>query len=280
MAPFINGFTDHTTNTGEVEIAYSVGPDNGPTLLMLHGVTSRRDGFRMLFDSLTKNYRVIAMDQRGHGFSGHTPGHYMTPDHGRDIRFFMENVCKESTLVWGHSMGGANAVSMAGDPPEQLRALVLEDPALFGRKRPASNSKTPSRNQFQVNLGLIDEGLSKEELISRLRIENPNEPEWMAPWKADCLTQMDLEILRTTAEGKYKSGGDPVDTLAKITCPVLVVQADPTAGGILPDDYLASVLPDRDDFSAIKIEGAGHNINRDQPEKMLEVVEPWLAAQA
>lgn len=82
MALLMNGFADHTIDTGEVEIAYSVGPDNGPTLLMLHGVTSRRDAFNKLFDSLTKNYRVIAADQRGHGNSGHTPGHYMTPDHG------------------------------------------------------------------------------------------------------------------------------------------------------------------------------------------------------
>jgi len=43
MALLLKGFTDHTINTGEVEIGYSVGPDNGPTLLLLHGATSRRD---------------------------------------------------------------------------------------------------------------------------------------------------------------------------------------------------------------------------------------------
>ena len=41
MALLLHGFTDHTINTGEVEIGYSVGPDNGSTLLLLHGVTSR-----------------------------------------------------------------------------------------------------------------------------------------------------------------------------------------------------------------------------------------------
>jgi len=279
MPPLLNGFADHTINTGDVEIAYSVGPDNGPTLLLLHGVTSRRDGFREVLDTLTKDYRVITMDQRGHGFSGHTPGHYLTPDHGRDIRFVLENVCKEPTLVWGHSMGGANAVSMAGDAPEQLIALVLEDPAMFGRVRPASNSKTPSRSQFQVNLELVEEGLTTEEMIVRQKATNPNHPEWVAAWKADCLAQMDIDLLRITASGEYKHGGEPVDALAKIGCPVLLVQADPTAGGILPDDYLAAMLPDRDGFSTTKIEGAGHNINRDEPEKLLAVVMPWLAAQ-
>ena len=41
MVLLLNGFTDHTIDTGEVEIAYSTGPDNGPTLLLLHGLTDR-----------------------------------------------------------------------------------------------------------------------------------------------------------------------------------------------------------------------------------------------
>ncbi len=278
MPLLLTGFTDHSIDTGEVEIAYSIGPDNGPTLLLLHGVTSRRDGFTMLLDALTQDYRVVTMDQRGHGYSGHTPGHYMTPDHGRDIRFFMENVCKEPTLVWGHSMGGANAVSMARDPPGQLRALVLEDPAMFGRTRPASNGKNPTKSQFQVNLELVEQNLSTEEMISRQIETNPGEPEWVAPWRTECLSQMDIDLLRTTAAGTYRGAGEPIDSLAKIKCPVLLVQADPTAGGILPDDYLTAMLPDREDFSTAKIEGAGHNINRDNPAGLLAVVMPWLAA--
>ena len=45
MNLLIDGLEHHTTDTGEVEIGYSVGPVNGPPLLLLHGVTSRRDGF-------------------------------------------------------------------------------------------------------------------------------------------------------------------------------------------------------------------------------------------
>ena len=114
MALLLKGFTDHMINTGEVEIGYSVGPDNGPTLLLLHGATSRRDSFFRVTDSLTPNFRVIAMDQRGHGYSGHTPGHYLREDHARDIEFILKNVCKEPSIVWGHSMGGGNAIETIG----------------------------------------------------------------------------------------------------------------------------------------------------------------------
>ncbi len=83
MPLLINGFTDHTIDTGEVEIGYSVGPDNGPTLLLLHGVTSRRDGFVRVIKELVKNYRVITMDQRGHGYSG--AGHNINREHPDDM---------------------------------------------------------------------------------------------------------------------------------------------------------------------------------------------------
>ncbi len=280
MVLLLSGFTDYTIDTGEVEIAYSVGPDNGPTLLLLHGVTSRRDGFLRVIDSLVKSYRIVTMDQRGHGFSGHTPDHYDREDHARDIRFVLENVCKEPTIVWGHSMGGANAVAMAGDAPGQLKALVLEDPAVFGRKRPVSINSNPIVDSFRVFLGLIEAGLSIEEMAPKLQAANPGQQEYFASWKAECLLQMDVEILRNVVGGKARGGGEPVEALLKIPCPVLLLQADPDAGGILPDDYLAGIIPDKDDFVVAKISGAGHNINREHPEKLLSAVLPWLEAQS
>ena len=278
MPLLINGFTDESVDTGEVEIGYSVGPDNGPDLLMLHGVTSRRDGFLRVIESLTPDYRVVTMDQRGHGYSGHRPGQYDRMDHARDIRFVMENVCKGPVTVWGHSMGGGNAVGMAQDPPDNLAALVLEDAAVFPRVRPRTAGAT-TLTIFGKQLAFIDEGLSIEKMAAKLNELTPGQPEYFGPWKAECLLQMDSEILRDIVEGKTRGVDDPAAALANIKCPVLLVQADPAVGGILPDDYLASIVPGRDDFTVIKIPGAGHNINREHPEQMLEIVLPWLETQ-
>jgi pimeloyl-ACP methyl ester carboxylesterase len=279
MPLLLNGFTDHTIDTGEIEIAYSVGPDNGPTLLLLHGVTSRRDGFLRVIDTLVEDYRVITMDQRGHGLSGHASGAYEREDHARDIRFVMENVCEEPTIVWGHSMGGGNSVAMANNPPANFKALVLEDPAVFGRVRPVRANNSPTMNGFQIHLGLIEAGLSIEEMAPKLQEASPNQPEYFANWKAECLLQMDVDILRGVVGGTYRGFDDPAAMLANITVPVLLLQADPDAGGILPDDHLEGIVPDRDSFTVKKIVGAGHNINREFPELMMPVVLPWLAAQ-
>jgi pimeloyl-ACP methyl ester carboxylesterase len=277
MSLLLQGFSDETVSTGEVQIGYSVGPDNGPTLLLAHGVTSRRDSFLPVLDALTAKYRVVTMDQRGHGYSGH-PGEYAREDHARDIKFIIENVCAAPTILWGHSMGGANSIAVAIDPPAQLKALVLEDAAVFGRRRPASTNASPTMNMFKMSIDLIDSGIPVEEITSRFREAYPSWPDYIPAWKAESILQMDAEILRNVVGGNSASLGDPAEALARIKCPVLLMQADPTAGGILPDEFLAQIVPDSDDWTVVKIEGAGHNIHREHSDKLLPVVLPWLEA--
>lgn len=158
MKLLIDGFQHHTTHTGEVEIGYSVGPGDGPPLSLLHGVTSRRDGFVRVIDQLRPLFRVITMDQRGHGYSGHAPGAYGRADHARDIRHVLDTVCREPTIVWGHSMGGGNAVETAPADPSLVRALMLEDPAWFGARRPPLAEDSPVRASFRLFLELVEAG--------------------------------------------------------------------------------------------------------------------------
>ena len=278
MALLLNGFTDHTIDTGEVEIAYSTGPDNGPTLLLLHGLTDRRDAFPTVIDTLVEMHRVVAIDQRGHGYSGRTPGHYSNDDHARDIRYILENVCQSPTVVWGHSMGGANAIAMAADPPEQLKALILEDPAIFGRARSTPAGGAPVNSPFGASLELIEAGISAEEMASRIAQSEPGMPDYYAPWKAERLAQIDPEILRDVVAGRRRGVQDPKESLAKIDCPVLLMQADPDKGGILQDEFLAEITPKTGDWTVVKVVGAGHVINRNHPELALPIVMPWLAA--
>lgn len=276
MALLLKGFTDHTIDTGEVEIGYSVGRENGPPLLLLHGVTARRDIFVRVIDSLTPNFRVIAMDQRGHGYSGRTPGKYGRDDHARDIKYIIEHVCKEAPIVWGHSMGGGNSVELAGQEPALYRALMLEDPAIFSNSRPASRIETPTHVRFRKYQELLDEKLSMVEMVGRVREMIPSELDYYPAWRAETLIQMDPELLANVLEGKSRGGTEPGVSLSRIAYPVMIAQADPDAGGILPDDYLASVVPQRENFTVKKIVGAGHNISQDFPDLLLPVVLPWL----
>ena len=276
MPLMLKNFNDHKIDTGEVEIGYSVGPDNGPDLLLLHGVTSRRDSFLMVTDELVKNHRVIAMDQRGHGFSGHTPGAYSREDHARDIRFVMDNVCRGDVIVWGHSMGGGNALAMAATRPGNLKAVLLEDPALFRPGPGQRPTNSPTVRLFRLYLSLLEKDLSLEEMEPELRKANPNQPEFFGAWKAESLTQMDREILENVVSGRARGGGDPTESLNRVDCPVLICQADSDAGGILTDAHVAAIVPEKDNIAVKKIVGAGHNIHREHSELLLPVALPWL----
>jgi pimeloyl-ACP methyl ester carboxylesterase len=123
---------------------------------------------------------------------------------------------------------------------------------------------------------LIEAGVPTEDMIPKIREANPHEPVFFPAWKAECLQQMDVEVLRNVVEGKPSGGGDPLENLNRISCPILLAQADPDNGGILPDEYLASITPKRADLTVKKIIGASHNINREYPELFLPVGLPWL----
>ena len=276
MGLLLDGFTHRTIDTGEIEIGYSVGPDNGPTLLLLHGMSSRRDGFINVVEPLSKNHRIVTMDQRGHGYSSHTPGEYARENQVRDVVFVLENVCKEPAILWGHSMGGGNAASTVSKHPELATALVLEDSGLGGGAARRPSSRGSMTNIFAAHLELIESGMSAEDMAPKLQELSPNQPEYFAPWKAECLLQMDIEIIRRSVEGTRPAGGDPKEILSKIECPVLFLQADPHAGGSNTDEYLAEIIPNRENFKIEKIIGSGHNINREHTELLLPVVLPWL----
>jgi len=283
MALLLDGFAHHVVDTGEVEIGYSVGSGNGPAMLLLHGNSSRRDSFLNVAGLLSESYKVFAMDTRGHGFSSHTPGQYTTPNMVRDVVFVLRNVIKEPAIVWGHSMGGGIAAAALSENPELGLALVLEDSGVrsFGTRHPASpplgQRKSGTLSIFAQQLKAMDAGLSLEEMTTKIEEMQPGQPGYYAAWKAEVLIQLDNELLRMAVEATEVGGRDPREILDKIEVPVLFMQADPDAGGLNTDEYLAEIIPDRDNFTVTKIVGAGHNINRAHTDLMLPVVLPWLA---
>jgi hypothetical protein len=51
--------------------------------------------------------------------------------------------------------------------------------------------------------------------------------------------------------------------LSQITCPTLVIQADPSRGGVLSDDDVAHVLSLLADGLAAPLSGVGHDLGLD-----------------
>lgn len=105
------------------------GPDDGPQLLALHGLTGHGRRWRHLAERHLPDVRVVAPDLRGHGRSPWAPP-WNFEAHVRDLLGVLDAHTRGPVVVVGHSFGGALALHLAAAAPERVRALVLLDPAI------------------------------------------------------------------------------------------------------------------------------------------------------
>ena len=82
--------------------------------------------FAPLAEMLPARWRLIALDQRGHGFSDHAPS-YTRVDYLGDIARLLDHIGLRSVVLLGHSLGGANAYQFAARFPDRVSAMIIED---------------------------------------------------------------------------------------------------------------------------------------------------------
>ncbi|MEU9088411.1 alpha/beta hydrolase [Streptomyces sp. NPDC048357] len=98
----------------------------GAPLLALHGHFQNGAVFEELAREVGPAWRVIALDQRGHGESDRA-GEYTREGYVADAAALLEHVGLGPAVVLGHSLGGVNAYQLAARRPDLVRAVVVED---------------------------------------------------------------------------------------------------------------------------------------------------------
>jgi len=106
---------------------YLERPGEGPVLLFLHGLGDCADQFEPIAAHLPDTWRLLAMDQRGHGGSFKPAEDYSPLDFAADTKAFLDELDLWSVHLFGHSMGGRNALVLAAQHPERVRSLILGD---------------------------------------------------------------------------------------------------------------------------------------------------------
>ncbi len=103
---------------------------HGRPVLMLHGWTCDGTDWSWQAPELEQRYRVLVVDQRGHGRSDAPRGSYRPQVLADDAAAFLQAVVPgQAAVVFGHSMGGLVASALAVRHPELVAGLVLVDPA-------------------------------------------------------------------------------------------------------------------------------------------------------
>jgi non-heme chloroperoxidase len=108
-----------------VKLAY-VEVGQGPPLVLVHGWSSSLNWWRNNVEALSQQFRVIALDLRGHGDSDKTPSGHTIEQYARDVHELVEGLHAEDALMIGWSMGCMvlwNYVLQFGR--DQARAMVF-----------------------------------------------------------------------------------------------------------------------------------------------------------
>ncbi len=98
----------------------------GQPLMLVHGSLASHTMWKYQVEDLSKSFRVITCDLRGHGESDKgDPSNYSMKLFAEDLVGLAEGLGIEKTHLVGYSMGGLVAAQFAIDHPHRLHTLVL-----------------------------------------------------------------------------------------------------------------------------------------------------------
>jgi pimeloyl-ACP methyl ester carboxylesterase len=111
------------------------GPDDGPTVVLVHGLGGSHLNWDLFAPLLSPHARVLALDLPGFGLS--EPGERRTTVHDnvRVLDRFLAEVADTPAVLVGNSMGGMISILQTAAEPQSVSGLVLLDAAVPGPRR-------------------------------------------------------------------------------------------------------------------------------------------------
>jgi sigma-B regulation protein RsbQ len=112
------------------------------TLVFLHGWSGDREYWKNQVEVFAADYRVVALDQAGHGESGKNREHWTVSSLAGDVVSVAKALGLKRMILIGHSMGGPIALMAAERMPGKVVAVVAVDTLQNAEfKRPEEMSK-------------------------------------------------------------------------------------------------------------------------------------------
>jgi pimeloyl-ACP methyl ester carboxylesterase len=267
-------------------------------LFMVHGWMDVGASFQFVVDALQRERWVIAPDWRGYGLTtGPATDNYWFPDYMADLDFLFDHYAGQAPVdLVGHSMGGHVATLYSGVRPDRVRRLVnLEGIGMA----PTQAGEAPARyaqwmdelkslHRGDLNLRDYD---SLPQVAARLMKINPR----LAPAKAQWLAQ---HWAQRGADGRWRLLGDAAHKVVNaqlfrneevlgafqtITAPVLSVEGRESPLQTVRRHVLETYHERLKSVKNARTEvmpDAGHMLHHDQPEKLANLIESFLEAEA
>jgi pimeloyl-ACP methyl ester carboxylesterase len=264
-----------TFTTGTVDINYAASTADGPPLLFLHGVMSRWQSWLHIMPSFAPRWQIHALDFRGHGRSGRTPGAYRADDYAADVIAYVRERIGQPTVVVGHSLGAIVTIAVAADAPELVRAAVLEDPPL-GAFSDQSLGDRPENPRFRASYELARQGLSRVQIEQQLAAMDPAMDPARRRSRAQNLACLDPDVLSVLLADRSKEGYDLDARLRRIAAPVLFLRGNLDHGAAVDVGRADRAVALMRDCTHVYFPGAGHGIKEAQPIEYGQVIHAFL----
>lgn len=272
-------------------VVHEWGPEDGPTVMCLHGFLDHGRSFAPVAEALSSELRVVVPDMRGHGESGWVGagGYYHFYDYFQDVMRVLDAVRPASLTLVGHSMGGSIATGVAAmlgdglsgllllegmgplytrleDTPNRLRRWchALGQPGVNGdvEHRRAARRPMPDLSVAAERLGRANPRLSPERALQLAESFTEPGPDGVR-WRYD--------PLHRTPSAKPFVTGEAEAMWGAVRAPTLSVFG---SEGLMPED-LADRHAQVADLRAGYVAGAGHNIHHERPE-LVATAARWM----
>ena len=249
-----------------------------PPIVFLHGGGLNAHTWDLVCAALRGDHHCVALDQRGHGESEWSPQmDYSTESHVGDLEAFIDMLRLERFVLVGMSLGGANALAWAGQHSRRLAGLVLVDvgPDMRTegiRKIAAFTSEAtplPSVDEF-VERALAFNPRRNRELLRRSLLHNLRRmPDGRFMWKYDQRhrgkVDPDAAARRRTLLWSAVDG---------VECPTLIVRG--AQSDVFHDEDAERLAARLRQGRWVRIEGAGHTVQGDNPADLLVTLRAFL----
>ncbi|MFE9580035.1 alpha/beta fold hydrolase [Nocardia sp. NPDC006044] len=233
----------------------------GRTVLALHGHMSDAESFSGLAERLAPGSRLIALDQRGHGFSDRAAD-YSRAGYIADIAALLDHLQLESVVLLGHSLGGINAYQFAARHPERVEAFIDADgPASLG---------LDGQNPLQFVLSLPYAAPTRQELVDGMGsmatmfgnlVRERADGSWSLPFHP-----------RDIVDSENQVHGDHWADWLATTCPALLIRA---THGVIPREQAEAMIERRPNTRMIELD-TDHFVYTNDPDGFAKAVNEFL----
>jgi pimeloyl-ACP methyl ester carboxylesterase len=249
----------------------------GLPLVMLHGFSGHAHTWDHTAGALSHEYRVLALDQRGHGDSDWASGYGSKPMVD-DLLHFLDRLAVDRATLMGLSMGGIVAYTFAAACPDRVERLIVLDigPEIspIGLER------------ISASLGKSDVFASEDEAVAQARADNPRPTDAnlrhrvshnLRPLPDGTLTfKWDKALRDGSATRDEPTLEARWNAWRAVKCPILLIRGDDS--DILSPETAKRMVAENPNVSLALVADCGHSITLDRPEGLLQAVTPWLAA--